>query len=105
MVVYNCISCGRGAFESDSDAARTVLGDVGLPGPAGLCPVCAYEKARHYCRCGSGEFAEPVYDGRGIYLCKVCDKCRREKLRGYRPEILSGHYDESDVDEPIEADY
>ncbi len=43
------------------------------------------------------------YDAQGIPLAKVCDKCRAEKLKGYRPEILSG-YDQSDVDEPIEPD-
>ena len=41
------------------------------------------------------------YDSRGIYLCRVCDKCRKEKLAGYRPEILNG-YTQADVNEPIE---
>lgn len=44
-----------------------------------------------------------AYDGRGIPLCRVCDDCEKEKLGRYRPEILN-HYDENDVDEPIEAD-
>ena len=43
------------------------------------------------------------YDAQGIELCRVCDKCKREKLARYRPEILSG-YDQSDVDEPIEPE-
>jgi len=55
------------------------------------------------CQCGSGKQASWEYDARGIELCKACPKCRRAKLSGYRPEILSG-YDESDVDEPIESD-
>lgn len=42
-------------------------------------------------------------DGRGIELCRVCEKCEREKLSRYRPEVL-GHYDETDVDEPIEPE-
>jgi len=42
-------------------------------------------------------------DAQGIPLCRVCHKCEKEKLSGYRPEILSG-YDQSDVDEPIEGD-
>lgn len=42
-------------------------------------------------------------DAQGIELCRVCDRCKRQKLARYRPEILSG-YDESDVDEPINAD-
>jgi hypothetical protein len=50
--------------------------------------------------------AEPTYwakDGQGIELCRVCERCREEKLSKYRPEILSG-YDQSDVDEPIEPE-
>lgn len=43
------------------------------------------------------------YDGQGIELCRVCEKCRQEKLAKYRPEILTG-YDEGDVDEAIEED-
>lgn len=44
------------------------------------------------------------YDGRGIPLCRVCEKCRGVKLAGYRREVLR-YYDESDVDEAIEEDY
>lgn len=51
----------------------------------------------------SEEPSEEVYDAQGIYLTRVCPKCRAEKLKGYRPEILSG-YDQSDVDEPIEPE-
>lgn len=43
----------------------------------------------------------PEYDAQGIYLCRVCDKCRAHKLAGYRPEILRG-YTQADVDEPID---
>lgn len=43
------------------------------------------------------------YDAQGIYLCRVCSKCREDKLSRYRPEILTG-YDQSDVDEPIEPE-
>lgn len=53
------------------------------------------------CNCGSGEYPEEVYDAQGIYLCRVCDKCRKEKLSHYNPWVLSG-YDQGDVDEPIE---
>ncbi len=42
-------------------------------------------------------------DGRGVELCRVCDRCEDEKKARYRPEVL-GHYDENDVDEPIEAE-
>ena len=32
----------------------------------------------------------PEYDAQGIYLCRVCDECRDDKLSRYRPEILTG---------------
>ncbi len=40
------------------------------------------------CPCGSGQYPEEVYDARGIYIAAVCDKCRAERLAGYRPEIF-----------------
>jgi len=43
------------------------------------------------------------YDGQGIYLCRVCDRCEREKLATFRPEILRP-YTQADVDEPIEPE-
>lgn len=43
------------------------------------------------------------HDAQGIPLCRVCDRCRDDKLSRYRPEILSG-YDQSDVNEDIEPD-
>lgn len=56
------------------------------------------------CPCGSGLWSEVQLDGRGIYLCRTCDKCHKEKMAGYNPVIL-GYYDQSDVDEQIEEDY
>ena len=41
------------------------------------------------CPCGSGDMGEPVSDARGIFVAYVCDRCRAEKLRGYRPEIFT----------------
>ena len=42
------------------------------------------------------------HDARGIPLCRVCAKCKRRKLAGYRPEVLtdSNYW----ADEPIEED-
>jgi len=51
----------------------------------------------------STESSRWVCDAQGIELCRVCDDCESEKLARYRPEVLGG-YDQSDVDEPIEAD-
>lgn len=63
------------------------------------------DRVTHACIGGepSTEYAWWARDGRGIELCKVCDKCEREKLAQYRPEILR-LYDETDVDEPIEGE-
>lgn len=44
-----------------------------------------------------------AYDAQGIPLCRVCGRCEKQKLSRFRPEILSG-YNQSDVDEPIEAE-
>jgi hypothetical protein len=55
-----------------------------------------------YHQCDPGE-SWWEYDAQGIPLCRVCELCRKAKLSGYRPEILSG-YNQSDVDEPIEED-
>jgi hypothetical protein len=44
------------------------------------------------------------HDGQGIPLCRVCPKCRTEKLSRYRPEILE-YYTQADIDEQIEDDY
>lgn len=54
------------------------------------------------CNCGSGYPSEWLYDARGIELCRACEKCAKEKLKRYRPEVLSDpdYY----ADEPIEED-
>jgi hypothetical protein len=31
---------------------------------------------------------EAIYDARGIFLTYVCDKCRKEKLSGFRADVL-----------------
>lgn len=55
------------------------------------------------CPCGSNEWPEPQFDGRGIYLCLTCSKCHKQKMSKYRQDILD-YYDQNDVDEPIEPD-
>ena len=50
----------------------------------------------------SGLWMEDACDARGIYIAKVCDQCRDEKLPGYRPEVLTDpNYH---ADEPIEPE-
>ena len=54
------------------------------------------------CPCGSGLDSCWQYDARGIELCRTCDKCHDEKMKRYRPEVLSdSNYD---CDEPIEPE-
>ena len=53
------------------------------------------------CSCGSGEYKEAQYDARGIFLTYTCDVCEKDRLSGFRPEVLSNPNYESD--EPIES--
>jgi len=42
------------------------------------------------------------HDARGIPLARVCDRCRAERLKGYRKDVLTNpNYW---ADEPIESD-
>lgn len=61
----------------------------------------AYDEEQHYHTKGDGSWWE--YDAQGIALARVCDGCIKQKLKGFRPEILTG-YTQADVDEPIEAE-
>lgn len=52
------------------------------------------------CPCGSGQYPEALHDGYGIFLCYACTKCERQKMAGYRPDIMSRY----ECDEPIDED-
>ncbi len=55
------------------------------------------------CMCGSMKDSWWEHDARGIPLCRVCDDCVTEKLKGYRKDVLNDpNYD---CDEQIEEDY
>lgn len=54
------------------------------------------------CPCGSGLESDWQYDARGIELCRTCPKCHKEKMKKYRPDVLSDPNYWSD--EPIEED-
>ncbi len=63
------------------------------------------EKQQSRCRlcpCGSGQYPEDCRDARGIFVCRVCPACKKEKLSRYRPEIFSDMNYEAN--EPIEPD-
>ncbi|MGY8677302.1 hypothetical protein Q2941_05725 [Bradyrhizobium sp. UFLA05-153] len=58
--------------------------------------------ADNLCPCGSGKQSWWEHDARGIPLCRVCDKCRKEKLGRYRPDVRTDpNYW---TDEPVEDD-
>jgi hypothetical protein len=43
-----------------------------------------------------------AYDARGIPLCRVCRRCIKERLKGYRTEVLTNRNYEAN--EPIEPE-
>jgi hypothetical protein len=54
------------------------------------------------CTCGSNKYSWWAMDARGIPLARVCEDCVKEKLSGYRTEVL---VDPSyEADEPIEPE-
>lgn len=54
------------------------------------------------CCCGSGLPTEDIYDARGIFIIRVCKKCKKEKLSGFRPEIFENN--SYTVNEQINSD-
>jgi hypothetical protein len=61
-----------------------------------------FKRSARPCPCGSGQQSWWENDARGIPLARVCIKCKRAKLSGYRPEVLTDSNYE--CDEPIEED-
>ena len=55
------------------------------------------------CSCGSLKHYEDIHDARGIFVARVCEVCKREKLSKYRPEIFTDSNYE--CNEQIEDDY
>lgn len=55
------------------------------------------------CNCGSGKNSWWENDARGIPLARVCVECKSEKLRKFRPEVLTNSNYE--CDETVEEDY
>ena len=50
------------------------------------------------CSCGSGREKYAKYDGHGIFLTYVCEKCEDKKMQQYRPDINTTY----EADEPID---
>jgi hypothetical protein len=44
---------------------------------------------------------EARYDARGIFLTYVCEKCEKEKLSHYRPDVLtdSNYWHDEPIDD------
>ena len=49
------------------------------------------------------DYSWEEYDARGIYLCRVCEKCKNAKLSMFRQDVLTNSNYEAD--EPIEPDW
>lgn len=63
--------------------------------------VLKFENRVRLCNCGSGKYPEDIHDGHGIFLCRVCDDCKAQRLKGYRSDIFENY----DTDEQIDDDY
>lgn len=62
-----------------------------------------YVYRQRLCPCGSKKHFEQVSDARGIFIANVCDDCRAERLKGYRPEVLTNP--DYECEEEIDEDY
>jgi hypothetical protein len=53
------------------------------------------------CSCGSGLERRAKFDARGIFLTYVCDKCEKEKLSHFRPDVLTdpNYWHDEPIDE------
>jgi hypothetical protein len=61
------------------------------------------EMRERLCSCGSLLSPEDVYDARGIFVARVCSKCRKSRLSRYRADIfVDSNYE---TDEQIDDDY
>lgn len=58
------------------------------------------DRSVNWCGCGSRKPSYWMHDGHGIPLCKVCDKCKSDKMKRYRADIMTAY----DADEPIDSD-
>lgn len=55
------------------------------------------------CPCGSGRESWWENDARGIPLARVCTKCKRERLKGFRADVLTNpRYEADEAIEPEE---
>lgn len=55
------------------------------------------------CPCGSGQFPSELSDARGISIGYVCNRCEKQRMAQYRPEIFTDPNYECDED--IDGDF
>lgn len=65
--------------------------------------ILKYENRIRLCNCGSGKYPEEIYDGHGIYLCRVCDDCKSQKLKGYRLDIFENYETDEQINDETPA--
>ena len=84
LAYRNYLSCNKGEFDVVCDGVKEYVYQTRL------------------CDCGSMDESWPEHDARGIFLCRVCDNCKQDKLSKYRPEVLtdSNYYTDEPIDEP-----
>jgi hypothetical protein len=51
------------------------------------------------CTCGSGKQRFAKYDGHGIFLTYVCERCEDEKMQQFRPDIMTHYAADEDIDD------
>lgn len=51
------------------------------------------------CDCGSGEPRRALKDGYGIFLTYACDRCEAEKLKKFRPDIMTHYVTDDRIEE------
>jgi hypothetical protein len=53
------------------------------------------------CSCGSGKYPYPIYDGYGIYLTRVCERCEPKVVSRFRKDIFEAYDCDEQIDEDI----
>ena len=99
---FECLSNGTVIGNRLNDVSRKSLEDA-LSREWETVEVRTHTVRDRLCMCGSGKTTNRQYDARGIYLTSTCSKCHKERMSGYRTEVLTDSNYE--CDECIEDDY
>jgi len=99
---FDCLSDGTVIGSRLNDRSRESL-EYTLSREWDTIDVVTHTVRDMLCMCGSGKASDRQYDARGIFLTSTCAKCHKDKMRGYRSEVLTNSNYE--CDERIEDDY